>query len=96
MKNVNELIKREMNIRDKWRKAIATLSLIEDEATEHNSECNKWWEENYPNEKEVVVASLGKKLIKQKLEPAKHEAYLCYGLEIEDITLVDMLSGGML
>ncbi|MDR2556274.1 MAG: hypothetical protein LBC49_01010 [Bacteroidales bacterium] len=89
-KEFHELFTNEIDIRNKWRDAIDTLSHLIDIATQHNADCVRWFEDNFPDKTTILSISEKRNLIvkKQKKEPAHYEAYLPYGIDFEDVDAI--------
>jgi len=87
------LIENEISFRTEFRDIRKSLEYLVDPITKHNSECCKFWSENFAEAKEILVMmdnDLSLKIVKPQKEACRVETYLPFGIDYTECTVINM------
>ncbi len=88
-----ELIKNEIEFRERFRKARAELEALIDPVTKHVRECNRFWNRELPKAEEIVVVmdnGTTLKIKRPKDEVASCESYLPFGIDFSECEVINI------
>jgi hypothetical protein len=93
IKELKKLTLKEFEFRRQWHEAVTQLQDLVQPITDHNGECYRFWEENFPNALEIIVI-LDKettyKIAKPKRESATQQSYLPYGIDYSECQVINI------
>lgn len=90
---LKQLILNEMSFRKEFRDKRQELEDLVDPITKHVRECRKWWNDNLPNDSEVIVImdnGTSLRLVKPKDEVCSVESYLPFGVDFEECQVINV------
>jgi len=88
-----QLIKNEIEFRERFRKARAELEALIDPVTKHVRECNRFWNRELPRAEEIVVVmdnGTTLKIKRPKDEVARCESYLPFGIDFSECEVINV------